>query len=98
MDGQDSKPGLPAAVTRQSLRTSALGMIDRIKGQRSAATVLDEGKSLIQTLRDTREFDLLDQLTGELRRAGAADPKIRRLQAQSYIERGKPELAIDVLE
>jgi S1-C subfamily serine protease len=98
MEDRDSKPGLPAAVTRQSLRSSALGMIDRIRGQRSAATVLDEGKTLIQALRDTREFDLLDQLTGELRRAGATDPGIRRLQAQSYIERGKPELAIDVLE
>jgi S1-C subfamily serine protease len=98
MNGQDSKPGLSASDARQGLRSSALGVIDRIKGQRSVAAVLDEGKTLVQTLRDTREFDLLDQLTGELRRAGAADPAIRLLQAQSYIERGKSTLAIDVLE
>src|SRR5262245_11556672 len=75
-----------------------MGLIDKIKTQSLAATVLDQGKALVQELRDAREFDLLDKLTDGLRRAGSTDPEIRRLQAQSQIERGNPTRAMDILE
>jgi hypothetical protein len=101
MSDQVSKPdapGLPAVEARISLRNSASALIEKIKNQTAVSALMEEGKGLVQTLRDTREFDLLDRLTDELRRAGSTDPKVRRLQAQSYIERGKATLAIDILE
>jgi len=85
----------PAAAERHSLRSSAHALIDKLKrGQPD----FDEGLRVAHQLRETREFDLLDELTDQLRRAGEDNPTIRRLEAQSFIERGKAIPALDILE
>ena len=59
-----------------------------------AATV----KKVAKDLRDSREYDLLDQFVEELRERGVTDPQLFKLQAQSLIERGKPATALVRLE
>ena len=82
------------AADRQALRSTATDFISKLKkGQFD----FEVGLKLAEKLRDHREFDLLDQLTTQLRRAGDQNPIIRRLQAQSLIERGSPDAALDVL-
>jgi hypothetical protein len=49
-------------------------------------------------LRDSREYDLLDQFVEELRERGVTDPQLFKLQAQSLIERGKPATPLVRLE
>ena len=55
-------------------------------------------KSAASYLRDRREFDCLDQFAEELRQRGPTDPEIVKLQAQSFIDRGKPGTALVLLE
>jgi len=55
-------------------------------------------KSAANDLRGRREFDLLDQFAEELRQRGPTDPEIVKLQAQSFIDRGKPGTALVLLE
>jgi V8-like Glu-specific endopeptidase len=55
-------------------------------------------KSAAKGLRDRREFDLLDQFAEELRQRGPTDPEIVKLQAQTFIDRGKPGTALVLLE
>jgi hypothetical protein len=84
-----------AAAERHRLRSSADTFINKLKkGQPN----FEQGLQLAQELRENREFDLLDRLTTELRRSGDENPTIRRLQAQSLIERGATISALDVLE
>jgi hypothetical protein len=93
----ESQIGLPASADdRQNLRNCALGLIEKLG--RGDDSLIGEGLNMAQQLRDAREFDLLDQMTEQLRRIGDEDPTIRRLQAQSLIERGKAISAIDILE
>ena len=80
---------------RQRLRTLVSALIDRLKNDEPC---LQECLGVATQLRDSRNFDLLDELTEQLRRTGNEIPTVRQLQAQSLIERGKAILAIDILE
>jgi Trypsin-like peptidase domain/Tetratricopeptide Repeats-Sensor len=80
----------------QSLRRSARGVIEKLG--RSEPLLLDEGLEVAKQLREAREFDLLDQLTDQMRREGDERPAVRRLQAQSRIDQGRAVSALDILE
>jgi hypothetical protein len=84
-----------AAAERTSLRVAAEALVERLKNNKAD---LQEGIEAAQQLREAREFDLLDRVTDQLRQLGHENPKVRRLYAQSLIERGKSILAIDILE
>ena len=84
-----------AATERHSQRISAEAFINKLKKD---LPNLDEGLQLAQKLQESREFDLLDRLTTELRRSGDERATLRLLQAQSLIERGAAISALDVLE
>jgi V8-like Glu-specific endopeptidase len=83
------------AAERQALREAAQALIDRLK---KGGGEFDEGLSVAQQLREKREFELLNQVTDQLRRAGDERPTVRRLQAQSFIEQGNAVAALDILE
>src|SRR5262249_40009358 len=55
-------------------------------------------RSAATHLRDLREFELLDQFAEELRQRGFIDAEIVKLQAQSFIDRGRPGTALVLLE
>jgi hypothetical protein len=96
MGDDQSKAAVPnPAEKRQGLRRSARSLIDSLK---QGKPVLDEGLAIAKQLRESREFDLLDQVTDRLRQEGDERPEVRRLQAQSWIEQGKARHAIDMLE
>lgn len=82
-------------VERQKPQALVGALIERLK---NGEPCLQECLSAAAQLRDGRNFDLLDELTEQLRRTGNENPTVRRLQAQSLIERGKAILAIDILE
>jgi hypothetical protein len=82
-------------MTWLMLRSSAHDHIARLKQGRGD---LSEALLIAKALREAREFELLDQLTDQMRRAGDKNPTVHRLQAQSLIERGRAISALDVLE
>ena len=80
----------------QKCLDDAHSLIDTLK-KTPQAVGLDEAMALANSLRSHREFDLLTELTEELRKNGYEDPTIIKLQAQALIDRGQPRIAIDVL-
>ena len=78
-------------------RAYVRGLIEKAVGRRRP-DFAKKLKAAATDLRDKREFDLLDQFAEELRQRGFIDPEIVKLQAQSFIDRGKPGTALVLLE
>ena len=77
-----------AATERHSLRISAEAFINKLKKD---LPNLDEGLQLAQKLQESREFDLLDRLTTELRRSGGRRT-VRPARAHAYPRGGARRL------
>lgn len=78
----------------QALRSRADELV-RLLYSRSS---LDEASALLDQLRDKREFEWLETLAEAVSRHRPRDPRVRRLLAQSLIDRGLSTVAIDVIE
>lgn len=63
-----------------------------------ARSWLDEGEAVLDQLRHRREFEWLGALAEAISRHRPRDPRVRRLLAQSLIDRGLATVAIDVIE
>jgi len=80
-----------------AVRARAQELLESLRGIATPAEV-DEAKSLVETLRNQRVYDLMGKLAEAVSRRDPKDPKNRRLYAQCLIETGMATAAIDLLQ
>lgn len=94
--GAGARPGR-RLKNLDELRSAVGRVLGELTGLQ-AADRLQDAKTLVEELRDVREFEAMGKLAEAISRIDPKDPKNRRLYAQSLIETGKVTAAIDVLQ
>jgi tetratricopeptide (TPR) repeat protein len=78
------------------LRERADDALGKLRG-RGSKRDLEAAKTLVEDLRNAREYERMGQLAEAVSRHDPKDPKNRRLYAQYLIDTGKVTAAVDVL-
>ena len=81
----------------EEVREAARNSIKALRGLCSEAD-MQAAKTLVEALRDQRDYELMGQLAEAVRRRDPRDAKNRRLYAEYLIEAGKATAAIDLLQ
>lgn len=93
----DTTPSEDVDAARAALRKQAQGLVEKLYS-RPDATIITDAVAMLDVLRGEREFESLGTLAEAVSRHRRRDPHVRRLLAQSLIDRGQSTIAVDVIE
>jgi hypothetical protein len=79
------------------LRAQVTASLEKLAGL-NAPAALDTAKPLVETLRNSRDYEAMARLAEAISRVDPKDAKNRRLYGQALIETGKATVAIDLLQ
>src|SRR5262249_57872019 len=91
----DSTAAMDSETQFDAVRERAKKTLARLRG---VDDDLSTAKTLVEALRNQRDYDLMGQLAEAVSRRDPKDVKNRRLYAQYLIDTGKATAAIDLLQ
>lgn len=92
----DTTPSEDVDAARAALRKQAQGLVEKLYS-RPSEPVITDALAMLDVLRSEREFELLGTLAEAVSRHRRDNPRVRKLLAQSLVDRGMATIAADVI-